>query len=114
MSFGEFKMESISNAQQPSMFEQIMTEVRRGMEHKNQGTSMGLPKLEGVIDGVTKSNYTLIVSNSGSGNQYFLTYIFFMKVQKFTQKENIKNTKIIAVYMRNHIQYYRSKTEELS
>lgn len=35
MSFGEFKMESRSNAQQPSMFEQIMTEVRRGMEHKN-------------------------------------------------------------------------------
>lgn len=64
MSFGEFKMQNESNTQQPSMFEQIMTEVNRGRNHKNQGTSMGLPKLESVIDGVTKNNYTLIISNS--------------------------------------------------
>lgn len=80
MSFGEFKMQNESNAQQPSMFEQIMTEVNRGRNHKNQGTSMGLPKLESVIDGVTKNNYTLIISNSGSGNQYFLIYIFLQQI----------------------------------
>lgn len=91
MSFGEFKMQSESNTQQPSMFEQIMTEVRRGMEHKNQGTSMGLPKLESVIDGVTKSNYTLIVSNSGSGKTSLALYsMVYRPLMEHLHDDNFK------------------------
>ena len=38
----------------------FFAEVDRGREGKNQGISMGLPKLEGIIDGVCPSVYTLI------------------------------------------------------
>ena len=30
---------------------------------------MGLPKLESIIDGVTRETYTLILSNSGAGKK---------------------------------------------
>ena len=32
----------------------LLKKIDEGREGKNQGYSMGLPKLEGVIDGVTK------------------------------------------------------------
>ena len=40
---------------------------------------MGLPKLEGIIDGVTRETYTLIMSNSGAGKTSFALYAFVYK-----------------------------------
>lgn len=47
--------------------EEILQEVDRGRLGLNHGIPMGLPKLEGIIDGVCRETYTLIISNSGSG-----------------------------------------------
>jgi hypothetical protein len=51
------------------IFDRILSEIKRGMDGFNHGLSMGLPKLEGVIDGVTSETYTLVLSNSGAGKK---------------------------------------------
>jgi hypothetical protein len=45
----------------------LLSQIEEGRSGRHQGFSMGLPKLEGVIDGVMQSTYTLIFSNSGTG-----------------------------------------------
>ena len=62
-----------------TIFERILNEVKRGREGLNAGASMGLPKLEGIIDGVTQSTYTLIISSSGSGKSSFSLYSYVYK-----------------------------------
>lgn len=47
--------------------DEIITEIQKGRAGNNQGLSMGLPKLESIIDGVCQETYTLIISNSGAG-----------------------------------------------
>lgn len=47
--------------------ETLLEAINRGREGKSQGYSMGLPKLEQVIDGVCKGVYTLIGAESGIG-----------------------------------------------
>ena len=59
--------------------EKIRNEVDRGRLGLNHGISMGLPKLESVIDGVTKETYTLIISNSGAGKTSFALYAYVYK-----------------------------------
>lgn len=48
--------------------EQILDEIERGRAGLNHGISMGMPKLESMMDGNTRETYTLILSNSGAGN----------------------------------------------
>lgn len=48
--------------------EQILSEVERGRKGLNHGITMGLPRLEGLMDGNTRETYTLILSNSGAGD----------------------------------------------
>ena len=62
-----------------TIFERILNEVKRGRKGLNAGASMGLPKLEGIIDGVTQSTYTLIISSSGSGKSSFSLYSYVYK-----------------------------------
>lgn len=45
----------------------LLEEINRGRLGLNHSISMGLPKLESIIDGVSKETYTLIISNSGAG-----------------------------------------------
>ena len=47
--------------------EKLLYEIDRGRLGLNHGISMKLPKLESIIDGVTRETYTLIISNSGAG-----------------------------------------------
>lgn len=47
--------------------ESLIQAIDRGREGKEQGYSIGLPKLEQVIDGVCKGVYTLIAAESGVG-----------------------------------------------
>ena len=51
--------------------EQLLEEIDRGRLGLNHGISMGLPKLESIIDGVSRETYTLILSNSGAGRKIF-------------------------------------------
>jgi len=48
--------------------ESLIKQIDIGRLGKNHGFSMGLPKLESIVDGVTANNYTLIFSPSGVGN----------------------------------------------
>lgn len=59
--------------------ESLLSQIESGREGKNQGFSMGLPKLESVIDGVCKQTYTLIFSNSGAGKTNFALYSYVYK-----------------------------------
>lgn len=57
----------------------LLEEIDRGRLGLNHGISMGLPKLESIIDGVTRETYTLIISNSGSGKTSFALYAYVYK-----------------------------------
>ena len=54
----------------------LFSEIERGRAGKNQGFGMGLPKLEGVIDGVCASTYTLIFAGTGNGKSSFALYSY--------------------------------------
>lgn len=58
--------------------ESLLKEIELGRSGKNVGFSMGLPKLESIIDGVTKQTYTVVFSNSGSGKstEVLFSYIY--------------------------------------
>lgn len=57
----------------------ILNQITLGREGNNWGYSMGLKKLEGIIDGVTKSTYTLIFSTSGAGKTSLALYSYIYK-----------------------------------
>lgn len=58
--------------------EKLLGEIDRGRLGLNHGISMGLPKLESIIDGVSRETYTLILSNSGAGEIIiFQTWRFY-------------------------------------
>lgn len=54
----------------------LLREIDRGREGKNHGYSMGMPKLESIIDGVTKATSTLLFSTTGSGKSSLALYAF--------------------------------------
>lgn len=56
--------------------EQILEEVNRGRKGLNHGITMGMPKLEGLMDGNTRDTYTLLLSNSGAGKTSFALYCY--------------------------------------
>ena len=58
------------------IIDEIFKQIDAGRAGENHGYSMGLPKLEGIIDGVTKETYTLILSNSGAGKSSFALYAY--------------------------------------
>lgn len=57
----------------------LLEEINRGRLGLNHSISMGLPKLESIIDGVSKETYTLIISNSGAGKTSFALYAYVYK-----------------------------------
>ena len=56
--------------------EALFQEIDSGREGKAQGYSMGLPKLESVMDGVTKRTMTVIASGTGQGKSSFVLYAY--------------------------------------
>lgn len=59
--------------------ESLLADIDRGREGFVQGLSMGMPKLESVIDGVIQSNYTVILSHSSTGKTSFALYSYVYK-----------------------------------
>lgn len=52
---------------------------------------MGLPKLEGIIDGVTQGTYSLIISSSGSGKSSFSLYSYvYRPLMEHLDDDNFK------------------------
>lgn len=58
------------------LVENFLEAVDRGREGKAQGDSIGLPKLEQIIDGVCKGTYYLIGGESGTGKSSLMLYCF--------------------------------------
>ncbi len=56
--------------------ESLIEAIDRGREGKEQGISIGLPKLEQYIDGVCKGVYTLTMAESGVGKSSFMLYSY--------------------------------------
>lgn len=59
--------------------DKLLEEIDRGRLGLNHGIPMGLPKLESIIDGVTRETYTLIISNSGAGKTSFALFSYVYK-----------------------------------
>lgn len=59
--------------------ESLIDTIDRGREGKNQGYSMGLPKLEEIIDGVCKDTYTLLFADSGIGKSSIMLYSYLYR-----------------------------------
>lgn len=59
--------------------ESLLADIDRGREGKNQGYSMGLPKLESIVDGVTKDTYTLLFADSGIGKSSIMLYSYIYR-----------------------------------
>ena len=59
--------------------ESLLQAIKRGREGKEQGYSIGLPKLEQIIDGVCKEVYTLITAESGVGKSSFMLYSYLYR-----------------------------------
>ena len=56
--------------------ESLFKEIDLGREGRAQGYSMGLPKTESIIDGVTKRTMTVIASGTGQGKSSFVLYAY--------------------------------------
>lgn len=54
----------------------IIEQIEAGRAGHNHGIPMGLPKLESIIDGVTRETYTVIMSNSGAGKTSFALFAY--------------------------------------
>lgn len=71
--------------------DEVFKQIDAGRAGDNHGYSMGLPKLEGIIDGVTKQTYTLILSNSGSGKSSFTLFSYVYKpIMEHLDDDNYK------------------------
>lgn len=62
--------------------ESLLKKINRGREGRNQGLSMGLPKYEGIVDGVCKEMYTMLFSTSGSGKSSLALFAYVYKPLK--------------------------------
>ena len=56
--------------------ESLLQEIDLGREGRAQGYSMGLPKIEGIIDGVTRRTMTVLASGTGQGKSSFILYAY--------------------------------------
>lgn len=59
-----------------SITEALLEEINLGREGRTQGYTMGLPKLESIVDGVTKRTMTVLASGTGQGKSSFILYAY--------------------------------------
>ncbi len=59
--------------------ESLIQAIERGREGREQGYSIGLPKLEQITDGVCKGVYTLIAAESGVGKSSLMLYSYIYR-----------------------------------
>lgn len=59
--------------------ESLLHQIDIGREGRQWGYSMGLPKLEEIIDGVSRGVYTLLFSQTGSGKSSLALYSYIFR-----------------------------------
>lgn len=62
-----------------TLTDSLLQQIEDGRSGKNQGYSMGLSKLENIVDGVTQSTYTLLFAPSGVGKTTLALYSYIYK-----------------------------------
>lgn len=74
-----------------NFIQKLFNTIKRGLEGKNIGFDIGLPKVQKVTDGVQKATYTIIAGGTGSGKTSFAlySYIYRPMMQNFG-KDNFK------------------------
>jgi len=56
--------------------ESLFKEIDLGRQGRLQGYSMGLPKIESIMDGVTRRTMTILASGTGQGKSSFILYAY--------------------------------------
>ena len=59
--------------------ESLLKEIELGREGRAQGYSMGLPKVESVIDGLTHRTMTVLASGTGQGKSSYIMYAYLYR-----------------------------------
>ena len=77
-----------------SITDSVFNQIEKGRSGDNWGLPMGLPKLEGIIDGVTKSTYTLLFGSTSSGKTSLALYSYIYR----PLMDNINNPDFHIVY----------------
>lgn len=73
--------------------ESLLQQIKLGREGSNWGFSMGLPKLEEVVDGVTQGTYTLVFSPTGTGKTSIVLFSYIYKpLQEHIDDDNYECT----------------------
>lgn len=83
------------------IFEELISEIERGIEGQNTGLSTGIQPLDELTGGVQKKNYTLIFGPEGSGKSVFTihSHIMYPIVQHLYQQKNDPNyTKDLKIF----------------
>lgn len=77
-----------------SIAQSVLQQIKKGRLGENWGLPMGLPKLEGVMGGVTQKTYSLVFGSTGSGKTSFALYAYIYK----PIMENINNENFKIIY----------------
>jgi len=65
--------------------------IKQGKAGRNWGFSLGLPKLEDLTDGLTKSTYTLLFASSGVGKSSFALYSYvYRPIMEHLEDDKLK------------------------
>ena len=68
----------------------LLTQITNGRDGSNWGYTMGLPKLETIVDGVCKQTYTLLFAGSGCGKSNLMLYAYIYRPLKDYPDKDIK------------------------
>lgn len=77
-----------------NLIKRLFNVIDRGMKGLNKGLSMGLPKLESIIDGIQRQTYTIITGGTGSGKTTLALYSYVYR----PILDNMHNDKYRVVY----------------
>ena len=65
----------------------LLNLIERGRRGDNQGLSLGLPKLEQIIDGLTQETYYLVAAGTGNGKTSLVLHSFIYKALLDTSQD---------------------------
>ena len=88
-----------------SIAKSLLSKIDKGREGYNQGFSIGLPKLESIIDGVTQSTYTLVFSGTGSGKTTYALYSYIYYPLKEHLEDGNYRASIFSLEMSEDVLY---------
>ena len=77
-----------------SITNELFNQIESGRKGDTWGLTMGMPKLEQYVDGVTKSTFTLLFGASGSGKTSYALYAYIYR----PLMDNLNNDNFSVIY----------------